>query len=83
MQDDNPLWYDYTEPDEPPGKLLLALAGLFSVTESAVNVSAQLCRLAHELWCGRVLAQVSSRERPNDDPELTHSTSSRDVATFV
>ena len=51
MQDDNPLWYDYTEPDEPPGKLLLALAGLFSVTESAVNVSAQLCSLVWASSC--------------------------------
>ncbi len=30
--DDNPLWYDYVEPDEPPDRILLVLACLFNVT---------------------------------------------------
>ncbi|URD37883.1 hypothetical protein M6G65_05010 [Methylobacterium tardum] len=46
MHDDNPLWYDYAEPDEPHGKLLLALAGLFSVTASAVTAL-----LGSAGWC--------------------------------
>jgi hypothetical protein len=51
--DDNPLWYDYAEPEEPPGRALLALAGLFSVAARVVSPCARLCRLAHDLWCGR------------------------------
>ncbi|GLS68103.1 hypothetical protein [Methylobacterium tardum] len=61
MHDDNPLWYDYAEPDEPPGKLLLALAGLFSVTASAVTAPARFRRVVQELWCGRVRARMSQR----------------------
>lgn len=35
MGDDNPLWYDYAEPAEPPGRMLLALVGLVSVMMSS------------------------------------------------
>ncbi len=54
MGDDNPLWYDYAEPAEPPGRVLLVAAGLFSVTARVGSACARLCRLAHDLWCARV-----------------------------
>ncbi len=53
MGDDNPLWYDYAEPAAPPGGVLLAVAGLFSVTARGGSAGVRLFRRAHELWCGR------------------------------
>ncbi len=52
MRDDNPLWYDYTEQDEPPGRGILILAGLFGAAASlttatgrVIGWSVERCRL--------------------------------------
>lgn len=50
MQGDNPLWYDYVEPDEPPSRTLLVLAGLFNVILIVTTGTAQLFRAAIRLW---------------------------------
>jgi hypothetical protein len=50
MQDDNPLWYDYADPDEPPSRTLLAVAALFGATVSAVKGGIWTYWLPDRIW---------------------------------
>nr|WP_254803866.1 hypothetical protein [Methylobacterium sp.]USU34645.1 hypothetical protein NG677_24005 [Methylobacterium sp.] len=43
--DDDPLWYDRAEPDEPLGFLAMVLIGTFAVLEFLWAGSAALARL--------------------------------------
>ena len=51
MQADNPLWYDYAEPDEAPGRSLLVLAGLFGLVVSGVKAAVRAYWLPDRIWC--------------------------------
>jgi hypothetical protein len=55
--DDNPLWYDYAEPEEPPGRMPRTLGGLFSLAMRATTASARLCRATRR----RVSSAATSR----------------------
>ncbi len=61
MQDDNPLWYDYAEPDEAPGRTLLIVAALFGATESAVIAGIWTYGLLSRIWRGAADALVRYR----------------------
>ena len=50
MQDDNPLWYDYAEPDEAPSRTLLVIAGFVSVSVNIVAAAIRICRMPKRLW---------------------------------
>ena len=50
MQDDNPLWYDYAEPDEAHSRTLLVVAGLVSVSMNVVAAAIRICRMPKRLW---------------------------------
>ena len=50
MQDDNPLWYDYAEPDVAPSRTMLVLAGLLSISSSTVVTIVQLYKMPGWLW---------------------------------
>ncbi len=63
MLDDNPLWYDYDEPDEAPSRSLLVLAGLFDVMVAGANVAAQTYWLPDRAWRWVTNALASYRAR--------------------
>jgi hypothetical protein len=50
MQHDNPLWYDYAEPDEAPSRTLLIVAALFGATVSAVKGGVWTYWLPDRIW---------------------------------
>ncbi|RYE91732.1 MAG: hypothetical protein EOO77_47780 [Oxalobacteraceae bacterium] len=50
MQDDNPLWCDYAEPDEAPCRTLLVLAGLVSIAMNIIAATIRVCRMSDQLW---------------------------------
>ena len=50
MQDDNPLWYDYAEPDVAPSRTMSVFANLLSVSSSAVVTILQLHKMPGRLW---------------------------------
>lgn len=51
MQDDNPLWYDYVEPDEAPSPALLASANLVNVALNAARAIVRVYMLPDRVWC--------------------------------
>ena len=61
MQDDNPLWYDYAEPDEAPSRSFLALAFLFGAAVSSVRGASRVYGLPDLIWCGAVDALARYR----------------------
>ena len=61
MQADNPLWYDYAEPDEAPSRSILASAFLFDGAVSSVRGACRVYWLPDLIWCGAV--DVLSRYR--------------------
>ncbi|TXM93083.1 hypothetical protein FV227_27260 [Methylobacterium sp. WL119] len=50
MDENDPLWYDRAEPDEPPGLWLHALAGVFWVLASSINVAKSVYRMPDRVW---------------------------------
>ena len=44
IQDDDPLWYDRAEPDEPAGFMVQVLAGAFTVGEVAYKLATAYLR---------------------------------------
>ena len=61
MKDDNPLWYDYAEPDEAPGRTLLIVAALFGATVSVVKGAIWTYGLPGRIWRGAADALVRYR----------------------
>ena len=61
MQADNPLWYDYAEPDVAPGWTLLVVSDLFGVVVSGVKVVGWAYLLPDRTWCRAVNALAQYR----------------------
>jgi hypothetical protein len=61
MQDDHPLWYDYTERDRAPARALILLAGLFAVTVDVTAVACRIYWLPDRIWCRA--ARITARRR--------------------
>lgn len=51
MHDDNPLWYDYVEPDEAPSLALLAGANLVNVALNGARATVRVYVLPDRIWC--------------------------------
>lgn len=51
MHDDNPLWYDYVEPDEAPSQALLVSANLFNVALDGARAIVRVYVLPDQIWC--------------------------------
>lgn len=51
MHDDNPLWYDYVEPNEAPSPALLASANLVNVALNAATAIVRVYVLPDRIWC--------------------------------
>lgn len=50
MNDDKPLWYDHSEPDERPGPILLLLAGVFAALAGAAAFAWRIIWLPDRIW---------------------------------
>lgn len=50
MDENDPLWYDYAEPDEAPGLWLHALAGVFWVAASSIAMAWDVYRAPDRVW---------------------------------
>ncbi|TXM64612.1 hypothetical protein FV226_26260 [Methylobacterium sp. WL12] len=50
MDENDPLWYDYAEPDEAPGLWLHALAGVFWVLASLIAVAKHVYGVPDRVW---------------------------------
>lgn len=59
MNDDNPLWYDHTEPAERPGPILLFLAAAFTATAGILALAKWVLWLPDRIW--NALSGVAER----------------------
>ena len=50
LDENDPLWYDHAEPDEAPGLWLHALAVVFWVLASCINVATFVYRMPDRVW---------------------------------
>jgi hypothetical protein len=50
LDENDPLWYDRAEPDEPPGLWLHASAGVFWVLASSLTVVRFVYRMPDRVW---------------------------------
>ena len=50
LDENDPLWYDHAEPDEPTGLWLHAFAGVFWVLASSIAVTKYVYRMPDRIW---------------------------------
>ncbi|WP_455961479.1 hypothetical protein [Methylorubrum aminovorans] len=83
MDENDPLWYDYAEPDEPPDPWLHALAGVFWVLVSIISIAKHVYRLPDRVWqwnAGWIARRVATGiRRFRSPPELLGATGERFV----
>ena len=63
MHDDNPLWYDYAEPDEAPSAVLLVLAVVVGLPLAAAAATIWVYWLPDRLWRWAV-DEITRRKGP-------------------
>ena len=61
----DPLWYDRSEPDTPPGLILNAAAYVFLWLVAGFMMAARLYWLPDRLWCW-VIGYVARRRQTGD-----------------
>ncbi|MCJ2065473.1 hypothetical protein MKK63_22565 [Methylobacterium sp. J-088] len=67
MQDDNPLWYDYAEPDPAPGRTLLVLAGLVSASMTTTMAVIRMYWMPDRLW-QKIVVRFERRQKVRAKP---------------